>query len=94
MLAVTASSNQSISPISEQRTCLFKLEPWRPRKELGVVAIAEIAKKIRLHVSRRKKFLLTSFTFLTRAKEFFIDLGIIESRHRTAVESQRPRGDD
>src|SRR6185437_14176608 len=94
MVALMASSSQSITPISEQRTCLFKLEPWRPRKELGVVAIAEIAKKIRFHVPGRKKLLLTSFAFSAAAEELLVEFRIIESRHWTAVEPQRSRGND
>src|SRR5581483_2445304 len=94
MVALMAGSSQNITPISEQRTCLSKLEPWSPRKELGVVAIAEIAKKIRLHMPGREKFLLASFAFFAAAEELLIEFRIIESGHWTTVEPQRPCGND
>src|SRR6185312_8175479 len=79
---------------SQQRTGFLKLEPRSARKELGIVAIPQIAKKIRLHMTYRKELLFETFEFLATAEKFFIHFRVVEPRHRTAVKSQRSRSND
>jgi len=48
---------------SQQGACLAKVEPRAPRHECRRVATADIAEKIRFHMSLREKLLLAGLTF-------------------------------
>ena len=65
---------------------LIKSEPRIDRRELARITSAEIAQKVRLHVSRRKELLLAAFAFLARAEKLLVQLGVVEAGHRSAVE--------
>src|ERR1700736_6926281 len=63
---------------SNQLARRLKVEARRARMELARVAVTEVAKEIRF--DRRPR------------KERRVHLGVIEARHRAAVEPQRPGG--
>ena len=62
---------------SQQRACLVEFQARTAGTEFRAIAVADIAKEIRLHVTFGKEFLLTVFAFAC-TEEFFIHLGIIE----------------
>src|SRR5215471_377511 len=78
---------------SQNAACFAEIEPGPSRPELRRVAIAEVAEKIRFHVSVREKLLLAVFT-LAGSEELFIEFQVFKARHRSAVQSQRPRRHD
>src|SRR5437879_3703878 len=63
---------------SNQLARLLKVEARGARIELAGVAVSEVAKEIRL--DRRPR------------EERLVHLGVVEARHRAAVEPQRPGG--
>src|ERR1051325_1699729 len=74
---------------SHQRACLAESEARFPRAELRAVPVSEIAEEIRLDVAFRKELLIAPLAFLPGAEEFLVQLRVVESRHGTAVETQR-----
>src|SRR5437773_7720264 len=58
--------------------------------QAGGIAVAEVAEKVRLHVAFGEELLIAAETRLARRKELLIDLRVIESGHRSAIEPQRP----
>src|SRR5215469_225770 len=75
---------------SQNAACLAETEPGPSRPELRRVAVAEVAEKIRFHMSGGEKLLLAVFT-LAGGEELFVEFQVVEARHRSAVQSQRPR---
>src|SRR5580692_2518958 len=78
----------------QQRTRLSERQPWETRVQRASVTIPEVAEKIRLHVPFRKELLVAAETGLTRGKELFVHLGLIEAGHGPAVEPERARSHD
>src|SRR3954451_8641267 len=74
---VARSRSTPILTPSNQLPRLLKVEARRARMELARVAVTEVAKEIRFDLLR---------------KERRVHLGVVEARHRAAVESQRPGG--
>src|ERR1700736_3842426 len=64
--------------LSNQLACLLKVEARRARIELARVAVTEVAKEIRF--DRRPR------------EEPRVHLGVVEARHRAAIEPQRAGG--
>src|SRR5262245_30055242 len=58
------------------------------------IPIPQVAKEIRLDVSLGEEFLVAPETRLAGSKERLIHLGLIEARHRSAIEAERTGGDD
>src|SRR5436309_199465 len=58
------------------------------------LAVPKVAEEIRLHVPFREEFLIAAKAGLAGGKEFFVHLRVIEAGHRTAVQTERPRGHD
>jgi hypothetical protein len=54
---------------------LVEVEPWAARKQLGTIAIADVAKEVRAD--------------LGAGEELRIDLGVAEVRHTADVENSR-----
>ena len=52
---------------SQQCGCLAKVEPRAPRHERRRVAVADVAEKIRFHMSLREELLLAGLTFASPA---------------------------
>src|SRR5260370_28648663 len=67
-----AESSSASKRQSQEGACLAKVEPRASRLERRRVAIADIAEKIRFHMSFRKKLLLAGLTFASR-KELLIE---------------------
>src|SRR5712671_6542353 len=67
----------SLTP-SNQLARLLEVEARRARMELARIAVTEVAKEIRF--DRRPR------------EERRVHLGVVEARHRAAVEPQRPGG--
>src|SRR5215472_11515099 len=69
---------QALKRQSHQGACLAKVEPRAPRHERRRVAVADVAEKIRFHMSFREKLLLAGLTFASR-KELLIELCVIKA---------------
>src|ERR1700687_1185563 len=65
-------------PASQHPASFFKLQARISRKQLAGIPMPDITQEIRLPLPVRK--------------ELFVDLLLIEPRHRSAVESQSPCG--
>src|SRR6266567_291580 len=65
---------------SQHQACFVKLKPRIARRETAPVAVSQVNEKIHLP--------------LAVGKEFGVDLGRIESRHRSAIQSQGARGEN
>lgn len=63
---------------SQQGACLAKVEPRPPWLERPRVAIADVAEKIRFHMSFREELLLAGLTFASR-KELLIEFCVVEA---------------
>ena len=63
---------------SQQGACLAKVEPRAPRHERRRVAVADVAEKIRFHMSFREELLLAGITF-ARRKELLIEFCVIKA---------------
>src|SRR5271167_802693 len=73
-----AESSSASKRQSQQGACLAKIEPRAPRHERRRVAIADVAEKIRFHMSFREKLLLAGLTFASR-KELLIEFCVIKA---------------
>src|SRR5207248_7351233 len=78
---------------SQQRARLVERQARQSWVQFAGIAVAEVAEEIRFHVAFRKEFLLAAETGLAGGEELLVHLGIVEARHRTAIEAQRPRGE-
>src|SRR6185369_15965447 len=79
---------------SKDRAGFVELEPWQARGIARRIPVPDIAKKIRLHMPRGKKLLLTTLTLPARAKELLIQLRIIKPGHRSTIQAESTRRDD
>lgn len=58
------------------------------------ITVSKVAQEIRLDVSFRKELLIAAKTGLASRKELLVHLGGIETGHRPAIETERPRSHD
>src|SRR3954464_9805871 len=79
---------------SQHRTRLGEGEARQPRQHRGRVAVSEVAEEVRSHVALGEEFLLAPEARLAGGKERFIHPGVVESRERSAVESEGARRED
>jgi hypothetical protein len=63
---------------SQQGACIAKVEPGATRHERRRVTIADVAEKIRFHMSFREKLLLAGLAFASR-KELLIEFCVIKT---------------
>jgi hypothetical protein len=73
-----AESSSATKRQSQQGASLAKVEPRAPRHERRRVAVADVAEKIRFHMSFREKLLLAGLTFASR-KELLIEFCVIKA---------------
>src|SRR5207247_5432312 len=79
-------------PRSEQLAGFVEVQPRAARKQLGRIAVAEVAQKVGLDVAVGEILLLeVVLRGRPEGKELVIDLGVVEARHRPAVEPQAAR---
>src|SRR5438045_9176678 len=65
---------------------LVEFQTRTTRKELRWITIAKIAQKIGLYVTGREKLLLASFATFALTEKLFVQLRVVEPRHRPPVE--------
>jgi YD repeat-containing protein len=75
---LAAESSSASKRQSQEGACLAKVEPRASRLERRRVAIADIAEKIRFHMSFREKLLLAGLTFASR-KELLIESCVVKA---------------
>jgi hypothetical protein len=73
-----AESSSASKRQSKQGACLAKVEPRAPRHKLRRVAIADVAEKIRFHMSFWEKLLHGGLIFASR-KELLIEFCVIKA---------------
>src|SRR2546425_2478933 len=79
---------------SHDRARLVEAQPTTAREQLAGVAVAKVAEEVGLHVALREELLVAALAVLARREELLVQLGVVEARHRTAVQAQRARGHD
>jgi hypothetical protein len=77
----------------QERTRLGECQPGKAGEQRGWVAVSQIAEKICLHVAFGEKLLVAAEAGLAGGKELFVDLGVVEAGHWSAVEPARPCGE-
>lgn len=58
------------------------------------IAVPKVAQEIHFHLPFRKEILIAPETRRAGGKELLVHLGVIETRHGPAVETDRARGHD
>ena len=64
---------------SDQRAGFLEAQPGEARKELGVIAIPEIAEEVRLHMPLWKELLLAIAARTRRAEKLVVQFRVVES---------------
>src|SRR5258708_5453029 len=78
----------------QERARLCERKPRKPRKQCAWITISKIAEEIRLHVPFSEELLIAAEAGLPGREECLVDLGMVETGHRSAIETERPRGEN
>src|ERR1019366_9403164 len=79
---------------SQQRASLLERQPRIPWLHLRRIAVAEVDEEVRLDVSLGEELLIAALALTAGFEEVAVQPGVVEARHRPAVEPEAARGDE